>query len=77
MITVIGSINLDLTAEVGRLPSPGETVLGGDFRTAPGGKGANQALAARRAGSEGAHGGRRRQGRLCQGGAGAAEIRRR
>lgn len=52
MITVIGSINLDLTAEVGRLPSPGETVLGDNFRTAPGGKGANQALAARRAGSD-------------------------
>ncbi len=51
MITVIGSINLDLTAEVDRLPSPGETVPGGAFRTAPGGKGANQALAARRAGA--------------------------
>ena len=51
MITVIGSINLDLIATVGRLPSPGETVPGTGFRSAPGGKGANQALAARRAGS--------------------------
>lgn len=52
MITVIGSINLDLIATVGRLPGPGETVPGGDFKSAPGGKGANQALAAARAGSK-------------------------
>lgn len=52
MITVIGSINLDLIATVDRLPKPGETVPGGGFSTAPGGKGANQALAARRAGVE-------------------------
>jgi ribokinase len=51
-ITVVGSINLDLIATVERLPAPGETVTGGDFGTAPGGKGANQALAARRAGAE-------------------------
>lgn len=51
MITVIGSINLDLIATVGRLPRPGETVPGDGFSTAPGGKGANQALAARRAGA--------------------------
>jgi ribokinase len=51
LITVIGSINLDLIATVGRLPSPGETVPGDGFRSAPGGKGANQALAARRAGA--------------------------
>jgi ribokinase len=50
LITVIGSINLDLIATVGRLPRPGETVPGDSFTTAPGGKGANQALAARRAG---------------------------
>ena len=50
MITIIGSINLDLIATVDRLPAPGETVLGDGFRTAPGGKGANQALAAARAG---------------------------
>lgn len=52
MIIVIGSINLDLTATVERLPAPGETVPGSGFKTAPGGKGANQALAAARAGAE-------------------------
>lgn len=52
MIAVVGSINLDLTARVARLPAPGETVPGASFATAPGGKGANQALAARRAGAE-------------------------
>ncbi|MBU0584466.1 MAG: ribokinase [Alphaproteobacteria bacterium] len=52
MITVIGSINLDLIANVTRLPAAGETVPGDDFRTAPGGKGANQALAAARAGGQ-------------------------
>lgn len=51
MITVIGSINLDLTATTTRLPEPGETVLGNDFLTAPGGKGANQALAVLRGGA--------------------------
>jgi ribokinase len=52
MIYVVGSINLDLIGRVGRLPAPGETVAGSDFATAPGGKGANQALAARRAGAQ-------------------------
>lgn len=52
MITVIGSINLDLVATVARMPAPGETVPGDVFRTAPGGKGANQALAAARAGGQ-------------------------
>ncbi|AJY47348.1 ribokinase [Martelella endophytica] len=51
MITVFGSINMDLIATTKRLPEPGETVTGTSFATAPGGKGANQALAARRAGS--------------------------
>lgn len=51
MITVIGSINMDLIGTTARLPAPGETVSGSDFTTAPGGKGANQALAARRAGA--------------------------
>ena len=51
MIVVIGSINLDLITMVDRLPGPGETVPGDNFTTAPGGKGANQALAAARAGA--------------------------
>jgi ribokinase len=51
MITVFGSINMDLIATTDRLPQPGETVVGSEFSTAAGGKGANQALAARRAGS--------------------------
>jgi len=51
MITVFGSINMDLIATTPRLPKPGETVAGTSFATAQGGKGANQALAARRAGS--------------------------
>ncbi|KQV84129.1 ribokinase [Rhizobium sp. Root1220] len=50
MITVFGSINMDLIATTERLPKPGETVAGNSFSTAAGGKGANQALAARRAG---------------------------
>ena len=51
MITVFGSINMDLVATTDRLPKPGETVAGNGFATAAGGKGANQALAARRAGA--------------------------
>ncbi|SFA97253.1 ribokinase [Rhizobium sp. NFR07] len=51
MITVFGSINMDLIANTAELPKPGETVAGSSFATAAGGKGANQALAARRAGS--------------------------
>ena len=52
MILVFGSINIDLVVPVPILPRPGETVLGGDYALLPGGKGANQALAARRAGAE-------------------------
>ena len=52
MITVFGSVNIDLVATAQRLPHPGETVAGNGFVTTPGGKGANQALAARRAGAE-------------------------
>lgn len=50
MITVLGSINIDLIANAPRLPQPGETVGGTGFSMPAGGKGANQALAARRAG---------------------------
>jgi ribokinase len=49
-ITVIGSSNTDMIIKVPRIPKPGETVLGGKFSTAPGGKGANQAVAAARSG---------------------------
>ncbi len=52
MITVFGSINMDLVATAARLPRPGETVPGNRFSTSAGGKGANQALAARRAGAD-------------------------
>lgn len=52
MICVLGSINMDLIANTDRLPGPGETVSGNHFATAPGGKGANQALAAKRAGAD-------------------------
>ena len=51
-IVVIGSVNLDLVATVDRLPAPGETVTGAELNRFPGGKGANQALAARRLGAE-------------------------
>ncbi len=55
MITVFGSINLDQIGTVSRLPRPGETVAGGSFSMAAGGKGANQALAAQRAGARVRH----------------------
>ncbi|WEH42329.1 ribokinase [Streptomyces sp. NBC_01218] len=51
-IAVLGSINMDLVAYVARAPALGETVAGKEFRTVPGGKGANQAVAAARAGGE-------------------------
>lgn len=51
-ITVIGSSNTDMVIQLDRLPRPGETLLGGKFLTAPGGKGANQAVGAARAGGE-------------------------
>ena len=49
-IVVIGSTNTDMTAFCDRMPLPGETVFGNDFVTGPGGKGANQAVAAKRLG---------------------------
>ncbi|MFS0671812.1 ribokinase [Ornithinibacillus sp. 179-J 7C1 HS] len=50
-ITVVGSINMDLTVTTDRMPDKGETVLGKEFATYPGGKGANQAVAAQRLGA--------------------------
>jgi ribokinase len=51
-IAVVGSVNLDIVVRVPRLPAPGETLAAGDLQRVPGGKGANQALAARRLGAE-------------------------
>jgi ribokinase len=51
-LTVVGSVNLDLVARVERLPRPGETVSGATFERFPGGKGANQAVAAARLGAD-------------------------
>lgn len=51
-VVVVGSSNTDMTVQVPRIPQPGETVLGGEFYTSGGGKGANQAVAAVRAGAE-------------------------
>ena len=50
-VVVVGSVNLDLVTYVERLPRPGETVIGGTFARAHGGKGANQAVAAARLGA--------------------------
>src|SRR3954454_18299692 len=50
-LTVVGSINLDLVARVEALPRAGETVVGRDFVRMPGGKGANQAVAAAKLGA--------------------------
>jgi ribokinase len=51
-IVVVGSSNTDMIIKLDRIPKPGETVIGGDFSTAAGGKGANQAVAAARAGGK-------------------------
>ena len=51
MIVVFGSVNVDFVTRVNAIPKPGETVLGPGYDVIPGGKGANQALAARRAGA--------------------------
>ncbi len=49
-VVVLGSINTDLVIRTPNLPQPGETVIGGEFYQVPGGKGANQAVAASRSG---------------------------
>jgi ribokinase len=51
-IVVVGSSNTDMVIKAARIPAPGETVLGGEFFTTAGGKGANQAVAAARLGAE-------------------------
>ncbi|MFQ5961703.1 MAG: ribokinase [Candidatus Methylomirabilales bacterium] len=51
-VVVVGSANLDFTVQVDRAPQPGETILGRDFLVSFGGKGANQAVGARRAGAD-------------------------
>lgn len=51
-IVVIGSSNTDMVVKAKRLPVPGETILGGNFLMNPGGKGANQAIAAKRLGAD-------------------------
>ncbi len=55
MILVAGSANLDFVVRAPHIPAPGETVLGRDFKTFPGGKGANQAVACARAGGSKTH----------------------
>ncbi|WP_373893659.1 ribokinase [Virgibacillus sp. CBA3643] len=50
-VCVVGSINMDLTIATSKMPQKGETILGGPFATYPGGKGANQAVAAARVGA--------------------------
>lgn len=51
-IVVVGSLNMDLVVRVPHMPAPGETILGSGFQTIPGGKGANQAVAAARMGAK-------------------------
>ncbi len=51
-IVVVGSSNMDLVVKAPRIPTTGETILGGNFLMTPGGKGANQAVAAAKLGAE-------------------------
>ncbi len=51
-IVVVGSLNMDLVVQIPVIPRSGETLLGGVFKTFPGGKGANQAVAAARLGAD-------------------------
>jgi ribokinase len=50
-VTVVGSLNMDLVVRAPRIPQPGETIIGSQYRQVPGGKGANQAVAAARLGA--------------------------
>lgn len=50
-LIVVGSLNMDLVVRSSRFPAPGETIIGGEFRAVPGGKGGNQAVAAARLGA--------------------------
>ncbi len=52
VIVALGGVNMDMSASTERMPAPGETVFGDSFRVSPGGKGANQAVAAARLGAE-------------------------
>lgn len=52
VIVEVGSLNMDLVVRIPNIPKPGETLLGGHFHTYPGGKGANQAIAAARLGAQ-------------------------
>jgi ribokinase len=82
-VVVVGSINLDIVVAVERHPAPGETVIGGDRRELPGGKGANQAVAAARLGAATAmvgrvgadEAGRRMRDNLEREGVGVASVR--
>ena len=51
-IVILGSFNADIICRTGRMPLPGETIFGSQFAIGPGGKGSNQAVAARRAGGD-------------------------
>jgi ribokinase len=51
-VTVVGSLNVDMIVRAPRIPAPGETIMGSEFHTVPGGKGANQAVAASRLGAQ-------------------------
>ncbi len=52
IIVIVGSLNMDLVVRAPRHPQPGETLIGSSFQTFPGGKGANQAVAAARLGAQ-------------------------